>query len=97
MDFIDYVVKLVGVNHVAFGLVLNPGWEHDRSDYERWTKLYPSLAPSSFEERIVEGPEKVEDVKNVARGLVARGYSDEDMLKILGGNSLELFRKVWKP
>jgi membrane dipeptidase len=97
MDFIDYVVKLVGVDHVAFGLDLNPGWEYDRSDYDRWTKLYPSLAPSSFEERIVEGLEKVEDVKNVARGLVARGYSDEDMLKILGGNSLSLFRKVWKP
>jgi membrane dipeptidase len=45
----------------------------------------------------VEGLEKVEDVKNVARGLVARGYSDEDILKILGGNSLGLFRKVWKP
>jgi len=97
MDFVDYVVKLVGVNHVAFGLDLNPGWEYDRSDYDKWTKLYPSLAPSSFEERIVEGLEKVEDVKNVARGLVARGYSDEDISKILGGNSLELFRKVWKP
>lgn len=97
MDFVDYVVKLVGVDHVAFGLDLNPGWEYDSSGYYKWAKLYPSLAPESFEERIVEGLEKVEDVKNIARGLVARGYSDEDMMKILGGNLLALFQKVWQP
>ena len=97
MDFVDYVVKLVGVDHVAFGLDLNPGWEYDSSGYYKWTKLYPSLAPKSFEERIVEGLEKGEEVKNIARGVVARGYSDEDMMKILGGNLLALFQKVWQP
>jgi len=97
MDLIDYVVKLVGVDHVAFGLDLNPAWEYDRTGYDKWAMSYPSLAAPSFEERLVEGLESISDVKNVTRGLVARGYSDGDILKILGGNFMELFRKVWKP
>ena len=96
MDFVDYVVKLVGVNHVAFGLDLVPGWEYDSSDYDEWAKQFPSLAPPNFGERHTEGLEKIEDVKNVARGLVARGYGDGDISKILGGNFLNLLRKVWR-
>jgi len=97
LDLVDYVVKLVGIDHVAFGLDLTPNWEYDRTDYEEWTKRYPTLAPLKFEERLVDGLENVSKVKDISKGLVARGYSDEDILKILGGNLLELFRKVWNP
>jgi microsomal dipeptidase-like Zn-dependent dipeptidase len=29
-------------------------------------------------------------------GLVARGYSDQETKKILGGNWVKLFKKVWR-
>ncbi len=32
--------------------------------------------------------------KNMIRGLIARGCSDEDVRKIAGGNALGLFRRV---
>lgn len=95
IDLIDYVVKLVGPDHVGFGLDLTPNWEYNRADYERWASLYPSLAPAKFEERSAEGVDNIWGVKNIARGLVARGYRSEDILKIMGGNFLELFQKVW--
>lgn len=97
MDMIDYMVKLVGIDHVAFGMDLNPNWDYDRADYEKWASLYPTLAPASFEQRLVEGLDSIENVKNIARGMVARGYSDDDIMKVLGGNSLALFRKIWNP
>jgi membrane dipeptidase len=97
LDLVDYAVKLVGIDHVAFGLDLTPNWEYDRADYEEWIKRYPTLAPLKFEERLAKGLEHISNVKDISRGLVARGYSDEDILKILGRNLLELYRKVWNP
>lgn len=97
MDIIDYAVKLVGVDHVGFGLDFCPLWDWDPAEYERWARLYPTLAPAKLEERMVKDLEHVSDVKNISRGLVARGYTDEDIMKLLSGNFLELFRKVWNP
>jgi membrane dipeptidase len=34
----------------------------------------------------------VQDYPNITRGLKERGYSDEDVRKIMGGN----FMRVWK-
>jgi microsomal dipeptidase-like Zn-dependent dipeptidase len=33
---------------------------------------------------------------NITRGLVARGYSDKDIEKILGANNLRVFKEVLK-
>jgi membrane dipeptidase len=33
---------------------------------------------------------------NITRELVKRGYEDEDILKILGGNHLRVFREILK-
>ncbi len=41
-----------------------------------------------------EGIETVDKTPNVTRVLVKRGYSDEDILKILGGNHMRVFKEV---
>jgi membrane dipeptidase len=41
-----------------------------------------------------EGIESVDKTPNITRVLVKRGYSDEDILKILGGNHLRVFKDV---
>jgi len=38
--------------------------------------------------------ESPEDGKNIIRGLISRGYSDEDITKLAGGNALQFFRRV---
>ena len=40
------------------------------------------------------GLEDVSKMPNVTRELVGRGYSDEDIMKILGGNHLRVFKQV---
>jgi membrane dipeptidase len=37
----------------------------------------------------------VMEFPNVTRGLVARGYRDDEIAKLLGGNWLRVFRAVW--
>jgi len=41
-----------------------------------------------------KGIETVDKTPNITRVLVKRGYSDEDILKILGGNHMRVFKEV---
>jgi membrane dipeptidase len=41
-----------------------------------------------------EGMEDISKMPNLVRGLMERGFSDEDILKILGGNTLRVMSEV---
>jgi membrane dipeptidase len=73
VDHIDYIKRLVGIDHVALGLDYFPekGW--------RW----------------VEGAEHLELLPNVVREMVRRGFSDEEIQKVLGGNLIRIYKAVW--
>jgi membrane dipeptidase len=43
-----------------------------------------------------EGMEDISKIPNLVRGLMERGFSDEEMVKILGGNTLRVMREVEK-
>ena len=73
MDHYDYMVKLLGVDHVAIGTDSSVGPVGDGS---------------------IKGLESPSAGKNIIRGLIARGYSDGDIIKITGGNALAFFRRV---
>ena len=47
-------------------------------------------------ERAPTGFETMAELPNLTLGLVERGYADDDILKILGGNYLRVFRQVWR-
>jgi membrane dipeptidase len=94
MDQIDHTVDLIGADHVGFGSDLDFRnsvtrgayiWKHpDRVDVSYYTPMDETW-----------GYGWLEHMPNLARGLVARGYSDDEIKGILGGNFLRLFRKVW--
>jgi membrane dipeptidase len=44
----------------------------------------------------VKGFDTMAETINITRGLVARGYSDLEIMGVLGGNFLNLLDKVWK-
>ncbi|TRO46577.1 membrane dipeptidase [Candidatus Bathyarchaeota archaeon] len=44
--------------------------------------------------RLPEGINDCSDLPNITRELVGRGYSDEDILKFLGGNHLRVFKEI---
>ncbi|MGA2135143.1 MAG: dipeptidase [Bryobacteraceae bacterium] len=46
------------------------------------------------DDQFPEGMEDISKIPNLAAGLMARGYSDADILKILGGNTLRVMRAV---
>jgi membrane dipeptidase len=46
------------------------------------------------DDQFPEGMADISKIPNLVRGLMERGYSDEDILKILGGNTLRVMREV---
>jgi membrane dipeptidase len=46
------------------------------------------------DDMLPEGIEDISKIPNLARGLMERGFSDDDILKILGGNTLRVMRQV---
>ncbi len=44
--------------------------------------------------RFRQGMEDISKIPNLVRGLMERGFSDADILKILGGNTLRVMREV---
>jgi membrane dipeptidase len=90
LDFIDYVVELVGVNHIGIGLDFAEGWAE-----------YPPtrMTLMKIDKRIYiypKGIQTVTDFPNITKGLVGRGYSDAEARKILGENFLRVFKKVFR-
>jgi membrane dipeptidase len=101
MDHFRYCVDLVGIDHVGFGpdtlygdhvglhstfaaLLNPPGSEH--------------LAPVLEHEMVpyVDGLENpTENFHNLAALLVQDGFTDEEIAKVLGGNTLRALRDIW--
>jgi membrane dipeptidase len=46
------------------------------------------------DDMLPEGIEDISKIPNLVRGLMERGFSDDDILKILGGNTLRVMRQV---
>jgi len=94
LDHIDYIVDLVGMDHVGISLDLIENAKEEEfallaSNPEMWGLPNPQ---GRYEYPI--GIEGISDFKNITRGLVARGYSDDDVKKILGENWLRVLNKT---
>lgn len=96
---IDAAVKVVGEDHVGFGsdfvmsaaleeIFTAPEWSADRA-----AAVNTSGAVWPFSDGHA-GFENNGGYRNLTRGLVAKGYSDEAIRKIMGGNFLRVFREV---
>lgn len=102
LKHVDYVVNLVGVDHVGFGLDINEYqstlYGRADEDYGSYAKRYPEIVAGypSVETLWLKGLQNVKSFPEVTKGLVKKGYSDEEILKLLGGNFLRVFGKVWR-
>lgn len=98
VDQMDYVVELVGVDHVGIGLDISEGMTPEDFETRKVTFLaqFPELGGEfAFEHYYTTGLDSMAKASAITEGLVDRGYSDEDVLKIMGGNFVRLFEHVW--
>ena len=94
IDHIDYVVNLIGVDHVGIGLDIN---ETSSSEaFNEFRAQYPELCGNyTFKTNKVDGLTSIDLFPNITTELLKRGYGEVEVIKILGGNFLRVFEKVW--
>lgn len=97
MEHFEYIKDLVGIDHVGFGPDTLYG---DHVELHHVFAAYLSIkqAFSTHEEvEYVKGLENPTEASwNIIRWLVKHGYSDEEIEKVIGGNTLRVLKKVWK-
>ncbi len=100
LDHIDYVVKKVGVDHVAIGTDIaysSRNSERERKKLPRGNRKRPRFA-ALWPQELIPGSAKARDSIAWTNwplytvGLVQRGYRDEDIQKIIGGNVIRVAR-----
>jgi len=98
MDHFTYCVDLVGIDHVAFGpdtlfgdhVGLHDAFAAHLSIAEAHGHVEHPRVP------YVDGLENpAECYWNITSWLVGRGYSDDEIVKVLGGNIMRVLAEVW--
>jgi membrane dipeptidase len=98
MEHFEYCVELVGIDHVTFGPDALFG---DHVGLHKTLSAALSLSASKGGvdfPRVawVDGLENpAEAFPNIVRWLVDHGYSDEDIAKAIGGNTMRMLKQVW--
>lgn len=91
VQHIDYTVNLLGIEHVGIGL----DYVFDQEEVRAFVKAHPeSYPPEKYPNGIELAPP--ETIPMIAELLLARGYSDNAVRAIMGGNLLRIARQVWK-
>lgn len=103
IDHIEHISALVGIDHVGLGIDYYLG-QHPFSPEEAAKKLFRERVamgvwsaesypePPYYYPVGLETPDKL---GSISGGLLARGFSETDIKKVLGENWLRLYRRVW--
>ena len=93
IEHVDYLVKRFGIDHVAIGTDTMFG---DHVAFHKHMMKVTSLSSliHRFPAEYIDFIENPGQWPNVTRALVARGYSDEQIEKLIGGNVLRILKQT---
>jgi membrane dipeptidase len=96
---IDYMVDLVGIDHVGFGSDFIPDitWTADAIQTAMGSVVFPDGGRSAqMGAKGVPTPAPYQIVAALVDTLLDHGYTPDDCAKFLGGNNYRVFQQVWK-
>jgi membrane dipeptidase len=101
LDHVDYVAKLVGVEHVAIGSDLDVmGNANDVNGGGFDPRTQPNFTRYQYHEDgdgaiNIRGLNHSKRVFDLTEGLIRRGYTDAQIAQILGGNAVRVLGAIW--
>lgn len=96
LDHVEYIAQLVGWRHVSIGT----DWPLQAPDEALRQTMRNEFIEHGFKPDEIDVSDRLDgfddyrDLPNVTRGLVKRGFSDEQIRDILGENALRVFGEV---
>jgi membrane dipeptidase len=97
VDHVDHVVKLVGIDHVGIGTDSDL-LGYDRLPVEMYRQIKSGYKSSyAFRDKIdTDGFNNPDKMFSLTDALLRRGYSEDNVLAVLGGNFRRLLATAWK-
>ncbi|MEW5917551.1 MAG: membrane dipeptidase [Gemmatimonadota bacterium] len=96
INHFDHVKKLIGPQHLGVGSDIDlDGYDDmDPAAYQRLKAAYKDSY--SFRDKIdIEGLDHPKRMFDLTEGLIRRGYSDAEIIGILGGNFARVLSEIW--
>lgn len=96
MEHFEYIKNLIGIDHVAFGPDTMYG-DHVAFHHSLGVAMSMDKAfDMTHEVPYVKGMENPTECSwNTVRWLVKHGYSDADIVKVIGGNIISFLGEIW--
>jgi membrane dipeptidase len=96
LDHVAYAVELIGVDHVGIGSDI---FETTGAGGIWWNantkRRYPEICGAMDEHMHgIQGFESWEEFGNLTDGLLRRGFAEDDVRKIIGGNFRRVFQQI---
>jgi membrane dipeptidase len=101
MEHFEYIVDLVGIEHVAFGPDTNFG-DHVglHNEFRKLLSIDEEKtdnSPEHIEVDYVNGLENPsENFHNIVQWLIKHNYSKDEIIKVTGENVIRLLKEVWR-
>ena len=96
LDHFDHVARLVGMEHVGIGSDI--GLEGKEPTPQAWEALNRTNPGMSFRDRMfIDGLNHPKRLFDLTEGFVTRGYTDNHIEGILGGNFRRALKEIWPP
>lgn len=93
MRHLDHAVQTVGPEHVGLGL----DYVFDRQELDEYLRKMRSTFPEGLGYEAGICMVEPERLPLIVEAMLARGYGEEAVRAILGGNWLRVARQVWRP
>ncbi|MFW9937906.1 MAG: dipeptidase [Candidatus Thorarchaeota archaeon] len=97
LDHVDYIVNLIGIDHVGigtdyYGFSVPDSLAIKIGEFMEVLGFRPEHRASFLDK--VKGFERYAKFPNLIKGLIDRGYSDKEVIKLAGLNFLKVFKNV---
>jgi len=97
LDHYDHVRDLVGVEHLGIGSDIDLQGYDDLPEAQNRALRAGYKDSYAFREKIdIEGVDHPKRVFDLTEGLIRRGYTDEHIRGILGGNFARVLKEIWE-